>query len=52
MWGDDYTGDDLAGRTPPQDLDPPRDTGSPVISAILILIALALILTCVPGTGS
>jgi hypothetical protein len=43
MWGDDYL---------PPDPKPPIDTGSPWITALLIIAAIALILTCLPGGGS
>lgn len=45
MWGDDY----LPGRTPPPEAGPPEAGDAPWIDALLIAIAVALILTCVPG---
>lgn len=44
MRGDDY----LAERAPERTID----TGSPWVSALLIAVAIALILTCLPGVGS
>ena len=43
MWGDDYI---QPGRKPAP------DTGCPWITALLIVAAIALILTCLPGVGS
>jgi len=43
MWGDEYI---------PPDPEPTPDTGSPWITALLIIAAIALILTCLPGSGS
>ncbi len=38
MWGDEYI---------PPDPDPRIDTGSPWVTALLIVAAIALILTCI-----
>lgn len=43
MWGDQYI---------PPDPEPPIDTGSPWITALLIIAAIALIATCIPWAGS